>query len=111
MYSQLRGDNKRGFLSHLHTNIGLSNELHVTIRFETKFKSISRGEAGQACKDRLRKMDIALNTKYSNPIDIGLNFISKNLADFIILHLHQPHKDGCELFKGEQTFVMAWKTA
>lgn len=41
------------------------------------------------------------------PLTSDSTLFPKIWADFIILHLHQPHKDGHELLKGDQTFVMA----
>ena len=85
---------------------GLSEAFHIAIRFENGFKNISRSEAKGACLERLRTMNIQLGTDYANPLDIGLNIITKNWAGFIKLHLKYPHKDGITLLKGERALVM-----
>ena len=41
-------------------------------------KNMSKGDAQSACADCLHMMNILLGTDYSNPIDIGLNQITKN---------------------------------
>ena len=43
--------------------------------------------------ERLRQMDIPFSMTYSNPIDIGLNAITKNWAEFIKLHLQYPQHE------------------
>ena len=53
-----------------------------------------------------RKVSIHLGSEYANPLDIGLNIITKNWAGFIKLHLKYPLKDGIALLKGERAFVM-----
>ena len=57
---------------------GLSEGFFITIRFDYGFKSISRQEARGACIERLKEMDIPLGTAYSNPIDVGINAVTKN---------------------------------
>lgn len=54
-------------------------------------------------------MDIPLGTIYSNPIDIGLNTVTKNWAGFIKIHLQHPQRDGFALLQGNRTFVMEMK--
>ena len=51
-------------------------------------------------------MDIPLGTAYSNPIDIGINAITKNWAGFIKLHLQHPQRDGIALLRGNRAFTM-----
>ena len=51
-------------------------------------------------------MDIPLGTAYSNPIDIGLNAITKNWAGFIKLHLQHPQRDGIALLQCSRAFTM-----
>ena len=51
-------------------------------------------------------MDIPLGTIYSNPIDIGINAVTKNWAGFIKVHLKNPQLDGLSLLKGNRAFVM-----
>ena len=85
---------------------GLSEGFQVTIRFDYGFKGISRQDARGACIDRLRQMDIPLGKAYSNPIDIGLNAITKSWAGFIKIHLLHPQRDGLALLQGSRAFVM-----
>lgn len=68
----------------------LSNSFHITIRFESSFKGISKGEAQGVFIERLRKMDIVFGVEYSNPIDVGINMDKKNWVGFIKIHL-QAH--------------------
>lgn len=56
--------------------------------------------------ERLRQMDIPFSKTYSNPIDIGLNAITKNWAGFIKIHLFLPQRDGLALLQGSRAFVM-----
>jgi hypothetical protein len=85
---------------------GLSEGFQVTILFDHGFKSISRRDARGACLERLRQMDIPIGKAYSNPIDIGLNAITKNWAGFIKIHLLRPQQDGLALLQGSRAFVM-----
>jgi hypothetical protein len=85
---------------------GLSEGFQVTIRFDHGFKDIARQDARGACLERLHQMDIPLGKAYSNPIDIGLNAITKNWAGFIKIHLLRPQQDGLALLQGSRAFVM-----
>jgi hypothetical protein len=85
---------------------GLSEGFQVTIRFDHGFKGIARHDARIACLERLRSMNILLGTTYANPLDIGLNAITKHWAGFIKLHLQQSQRDGLALLKGTRAFVM-----
>ena len=67
---------------------------------------MSRQEARSACQERLRQMDIPLGTTYSNPIDIGLNAVTKKWAGFIKVHLLHPIRDGHALLKGNRVFAI-----
>ena len=51
-------------------------------------------------------MTIPLGTTYSNPIDIGLNAVTKHWAGFIKIQLLHPRKDGIALLQGQRAFVM-----
>ena len=59
---------------------GLSEGFQVTIRFDYGYNNITRQDARGACIERLRQMGIPLGTAYSNPIDIGINAITKKLG-------------------------------
>ena len=85
---------------------GLTDGFHATIRFDGKYKQLNRKEVKTACMERLRLMDIPLGTAYTNPIDIGINTVTRNWAGFIKLHLHNPMRDGLALLRGERAFVM-----
>ena len=56
--------------------------------------------------ERLRQMEIPLGTTYSNPIDIGINAVTKNWAGFVKIHLQHPQRDGIALLQGHRAFVM-----
>jgi hypothetical protein len=43
---------------------------------------------------------------YSNPIDIGINAVTKNWAGFIKIHLQHPQRDGIALLQDNWAFVM-----
>ena len=85
---------------------GLTEGFHITIRFDGAYKMLNRREVTIACMDRLRSMNIPLGTTYSNPIDIGINTVTRNWAGFIKLHLQFPKRDGLALLRGERAFVM-----
>lgn len=85
---------------------GLTDGFHVTLRFDGAYKQLSRWEVKAACVDRLRSMNIPLGTRYSNPIDIGINTVTRNWSGFIKLHLQHPKQDGLALLRGERPFVM-----
>ena len=85
---------------------GLSEGFHVTFRFDYGFKSMNRQEVRGACLERLRIMDVPLGTAYSNPIDVGLNAVTKQWAGFVKVHLQKPHLHGIALLKGHRAFVM-----
>ena len=85
---------------------GLTDGFHVTIRFDGEYKQLNRKEVKSACMERLRLMDIPLGTAYTNPLDIGINTVTKNWAGFIKLHLQNPMRDGLALLRGERAFVM-----
>jgi len=85
---------------------GLTEGFHITIRFDGNYKALNRREVKSACFDRLRLMHIPLGTTYSNPIDIGINTVTRNWAGFIKLHLLHPKIDGLALLRGERAFVM-----
>jgi hypothetical protein len=51
-------------------------------------------------------MNMPLGSAYSNPIDIGINTITRNWAGFIKIHLQNPKRDGLALLRGERAFVM-----
>ena len=86
---------------------GLAEGFHVTIRFDGEYKKLSRQEVKTACMERLRLMSIPLGSTYSNPIDIGINTVTRNWAGFIKIHLEHPKRDGLALLRGERAFVMA----
>ena len=85
---------------------GLSEGFHVTFRFDYGFKSMNRQEARGACMERLRLMGTFLGSTYSNPIDVGLNAVTKQWAGFIKVHLQKPHLNGLALLMGHRAFVM-----
>jgi hypothetical protein len=51
-------------------------------------------------------MNMPLGTTYSNPIDIGINTVTRNWSGFIKIHLQFPMRDGLALLRGERAFVM-----
>ena len=51
-------------------------------------------------------MAIPLGTTYSNPVDVGINAVTKNWAGFIKVHLQHPQRDGHALLQGSRAFVM-----
>ena len=67
---------------------------------------MGRQEIRGACIKRLRRMGISLGTTYTNPIDIGLNAVTKTWARFIKVHLLNPKQDGMALLNGHRAFVM-----
>ena len=85
---------------------GLTEGFHVTVRFDGKYKKLSRKEVKNACLERLKLMNMPLGSAYSNPIDIGINTITRNWAGFIKIHLQNPKYDGLALLRGERAFVM-----
>ena len=85
---------------------GLTKGFHVTIRFDGDFKSLSRKEVKIACIEMLKSMKMPLGTSYSNPVDIGINTITRNWVGFIKIHLQYPQRDGLALLRGERAFVM-----
>ena len=85
---------------------GLTEGFHVTIRFDGEYKQLSRQEVKVACTERLRLMNIPLGSTYSNPIDIGINTVTRNWAGFVKIHLQHPKRDGLALLRGERAFVM-----
>ena len=85
---------------------GLSEGFHITIRFDFGYKNMNRQDVRGACLERLRLMDISLGSTYANPIDIGINAVTKNWAGFIKVHLLHPLQDGMALLKGHRAFVM-----
>ena len=86
---------------------GLTEGFHVTIRFDGEYKQLSRREVKIACLERLKLMHIHLGSSYSNPVDIGMNTITRNWAGFIKIHLQNPQVDGLALLRGERAFVMS----
>ena len=62
-----------GILAH-----NLSEGFHITIRFDHGFKNISRHEVRIACLERLQQIDIPLDNTYFNPLNIGINAVTKN---------------------------------
>jgi hypothetical protein len=85
---------------------GLSEGFHITIRFDFGYKNMNRQDVRGACLERLRHMDISLGSTYANPIDVGINAVTKNWAGFIKVHLLHPLQDGIALLKGHRAFVM-----
>jgi hypothetical protein len=86
---------------------GLTEGFHITIRFDGAYKQLSRREVKIACIEKLKTMHVPLGTSYSNPVDIGINTITRNWAGFIKIHLQNSKKDGLALLRGERAFVMA----
>ena len=86
---------------------GLTEGFHITIRFDGDYKKLSRKEVKSACMERLKLMGIPLGSIYSNPIDIGINTVTRNWAGFIKIHLQNPKRDGLALLRGERAFVMS----
>jgi hypothetical protein len=87
-------------------NTGLTDGFHVTIRFDGEYKTLTRQEVKLACLERLRLMNMPLGIAYTNPIDIGINTVTRNWAGFIKLHLANPMRDSLALLRGERAFVM-----
>ena len=67
---------------------------------------MNRQDVRGTCLERLRQMDISLGSTYANPIDVGINAVTKNWVEFIKVHLLHPLKDGMALLKGHRAFVM-----
>ena len=88
---------------------GLTDGFHVTIRFDGDYKQLNRREVKAACVDRLKLMNMPLGVAYSNPIDIGINTITRNWAGFIKIHLQYPKRDGLAFLRGDRAFVMAMR--
>ena len=88
------------------SDTGLTDGFHVTIRFDGEYKQLNRKEVKSACMARLHLMHIPLGTAYTNPIDIGINTITRNWAGFVKLHLQNPLRDGLALLRGERAFVL-----
>ena len=76
---------------------GLTAGFDVTIRFDGEYKKLSRKEVKAAYMERLRLMNIPLGSAYFNPINIGMNTITRNWAGFIKIHLQHPKRDGWAL--------------
>ena len=85
---------------------GLTEGFHVTIRFDGEYKALNRREVKIACLERLKVMNMPLGMAYSNPIDIGINTVTRNWAGFIKIHLQYPKRDGLALLRGDRAFVM-----
>ena len=85
---------------------GLSENFHVTIRFDSGYKSMSRQAIRGACLKRLRLIDISLGSTYSNQIDVGINAVTKNWAGFIKVHFLNPLQNGMALLKDHRAFVL-----
>lgn len=62
---------------------GLTDGFHITISFDGAYKLLSRREVKLACIERLKNMKIPLGTSYSNPVDIGINTITRNWTDLL----------------------------
>lgn len=88
---------------------GLTEGFHVTVRFDGEYKQLSRREVKVACLERLKLMNMPLGSAYSNPIDIGINSITRNWAEFIKIYLQYPKRDGLALLRGEMAFVMTMR--
>jgi hypothetical protein len=84
---------------------GLIEGFHVTIRFDGEYKQLNRREVKLACIERLKLMYIPLGFSYTNLVDIGINTIIQNWAEFIKIHLHNPKTNGLALLRGERAFV------
>ena len=54
-------------------------------------------------------MNMPLGMAYSNPIDIGINTVTRNWAGFIKIHLQYPKRDGLVLLRGDRAFVMTMR--
>ena len=85
---------------------GLTEGFHVTLRFDGEYKQLSRKDVKITCIDRFKIMKVPLGTSYSNPVDIGINTITRNWAGFIKIHLLHPKRDALALLRGDGTFVM-----
>ena len=90
----------------VNSSTSLSEEFHVIIRFDYGFKSISRQEARGACMERHQLMTIPLGTAYSDPIDVGINVVTKKWACFVKIHIQYPQSDGHAFLQGNRAFVM-----
>jgi hypothetical protein len=51
-------------------------------------------------------MNIPLGISYSNPVDIGINTVTRNWAGFLKIHLSNLKNDGLALLRGKRAFVM-----
>jgi hypothetical protein len=71
-------------------NTGHTEGFHVTIWFDGAYKHLSRREVKLVCIEKFKLMHIPLGSSYTNPVDIGINTITRNLAGFIKIHLHNP---------------------
>ena len=85
---------------------GLTEGFHVTIRFDGEYKTLNRREVKTACVERLKVMNMPLGMAYSNPIDIGINTVTRNWAGFIKIHRQYPKRNGLALLRGDRAFVM-----
>ena len=85
---------------------GLTEGFHITVRFDGEYKQLSHRDVKVACLEMLKLMNIPLGSAYSNPIDIGINTITRNWAGFVKIHLQYPKRDGLALLRGERAFVM-----
>jgi hypothetical protein len=78
---------------------GLTEGFHVTIRFDGEYKKLNQKEVKAACIERLHLMNMPLGSAYTNPVDIGINTVTKNWAGFIKLHLQNPMRDDLTLLR------------
>lgn len=84
----------------------LSKGCHIIICFDRGFKTINKCDVRNSCLARLHKLEISLGTKYSNPLEIGSNSISKYWVGFIKVHLKKPHIDGVALPRRTCAFTL-----
>ena len=85
---------------------GLTDGFHVTIRFDDAYKKLRRQEVKTECMAMLRYMSIPLGSTYSNPIDIGINTVTRNWSGFVKIYLQHQEKDELAILRGERAFVM-----
>ena len=78
----------------------------ITIRVNIDLKTLNMVNVKSVCHTILRKIGILLGTDYTNPLDIGLNLVTKNWMAFIKMHIKRLHVDNMGLLQGICAFAL-----
>jgi hypothetical protein len=86
--------------------IGLSRSYQILICFDSGYNEMRKDDVQEAARARFEAMDIALATRFCEPVSALINHHNKTWLGFIKVDLHNLERDAITLLKGNRVFTL-----